>query len=93
MELGKLSKILKNNDIVLAIGLVIIVVMMVIPIPAPFLDLLLTVNISLAVALASEVSIPRLIAAMSSAKPVFASHSKLSFVPIFSRIALSVAAN
>ena len=49
MELGKLSKILKNNDIVLAIGLVIIVIMMVIPIPAPFLDLLLTVNISLAV--------------------------------------------
>ena len=49
MELGKLSKILKNNDIVLAIGLVIIVVMMVIPIPAPCLDLLLTVNISLAV--------------------------------------------
>ncbi len=49
MEFGKLSKILKNNDIVLAIGLVIIVVMMVIPIPAPFLDLLLTINISLAV--------------------------------------------
>ncbi len=49
MELGKLSKILSNNDIVLAIGLVIIVVMMVIPIPAPMLDLLLTVNISLAV--------------------------------------------
>jgi len=49
MELGKLSKILKNNDIVLAIGLVIIVIMMVIPIPAPFLDLLLTINISLAV--------------------------------------------
>ena len=49
MELGKLSKILKNNDIVLAIGLVIIVVMMVIPIPAPCLDLLLTLNISLAV--------------------------------------------
>ena len=49
MELNKLSKILKNNDIVLAVGLVIIVVMMVIPIPAPFLDLLLTINISLAV--------------------------------------------
>ena len=49
MEFGKLSKILKNNDIVLAIGLVIIVVMMVIPIPAPCLDLLLTINISLAV--------------------------------------------
>ena len=49
MELGNLSKLLKNNDIVLAIGFGIIVVMMVIPIPAPFLDLLLTVNISLAV--------------------------------------------
>ena len=49
MEFSKLSKILKNNDIVLAIGLVVIVVMMVIPIPAPMLDLLLTVNISLAV--------------------------------------------
>lgn len=49
MELGKLSKILSNNDIVLAIGLVIIVVMMVIPIPSPMLDLLLTINISLAV--------------------------------------------
>ena len=41
MELGKLSNILKNNDIVLAIGLVVIVCMMVIPLPAPLLDLLL----------------------------------------------------
>lgn len=49
MELTKLSNILKNNDIVLAIGLVVIVCMMVIPLPAPMLDLLLTVNISLAV--------------------------------------------
>ena len=49
MELTKLSNILKNNDIVLAIGLVVIVCMMVIPLPAPVLDLLLTVNISLAV--------------------------------------------
>ena len=49
MELSKLSNILKNNDIVLAIGLVVIVCMMVIPLPAPFLDLLLTINISLAV--------------------------------------------
>ena len=49
MDFSKLSKILKNDDIVLAIGLVVIVIMMVIPIPAPFLDLLLTVNISLAV--------------------------------------------
>lgn len=49
MEFSKLSNILKNNDIVLAIGLVVIVCMMVIPLPAPVLDILLTVNISLAV--------------------------------------------
>ena len=49
MDLTKLSNILKNNDIVLAIGLVVIVCMMVIPLPAPILDLLLTINISLAV--------------------------------------------
>ena len=48
MELSKLSNILKNNDIVLAIGLVVIVCMMVIPLPAPFLDILLTINISFA---------------------------------------------
>ena len=49
MDLTKLSKLLSNNDIVLAIGLVVIVCMMVIPLPAALLDLLLTVNISLAV--------------------------------------------
>ncbi len=49
MDFTKLSNILKNNDIVLAIGLVVIVCMMVIPLPAPLLDLLLTINISLAV--------------------------------------------
>lgn len=49
MEFSKLSDILKNNDIVLAIGLVVIVCMMVIPLPAPMLDILLTINISLAV--------------------------------------------
>ena len=43
MEFGKLSKILSNNDIVLAIGLVIIVVMMVIPIPAPVMVLIFAV--------------------------------------------------
>lgn len=45
----KLKELLKNNDIVLAIGLVTIVLMMVIPIPAQLLDLLLTLNISLSV--------------------------------------------
>ena len=49
MDFTKLSNILKNNDIVLAIGLVVIVCMMVIPLPAPLLDILLTINISLAV--------------------------------------------
>lgn len=49
MDFTKLSNILKNNDIVLAIGLVVVVCMMVIPIPAAFLDILLTINISLAV--------------------------------------------
>ena len=49
MGLTKLSELLKNNDIVLAIGLVVIVCMMVIPLPAPLLDILLTINISLAI--------------------------------------------
>ena len=49
MGLIKLSELLKNNDIVLAIGLVVIVCMMVIPLPAPLLDVLLTINISLAI--------------------------------------------
>lgn len=47
--MGKLALLLKNNDIVLAIGLVVIVLMMVIPIPSQLLDLLLTINISLSV--------------------------------------------
>ena len=47
--MNKLQELLKNNDIVLAIGLVTIVLMMVIPIPAQLLDLLLTINISLSV--------------------------------------------
>ncbi len=45
----KLKDLLRNNDIVLAIGLVTIILMMVIPIPAQLLDLLLTLNISLSV--------------------------------------------
>ena len=49
MGFTKLSDILKNNDIVLAIGLVVIVCMMVIPLPPFLLDILLTINISLAV--------------------------------------------
>ena len=49
MEVSKLSKLLKNNDIALAIGLVTIVAMMVLPIPPHILDFLLTINISFAV--------------------------------------------
>ncbi len=47
--MGKLALLLKNNDIVLAVGLVTIILMMIIPIPAVFLDLLLTINISLSI--------------------------------------------
>lgn len=49
MNLGGLSNIFKNNDIVLSVGLVLIVCMMILPLPAPLLDFLLTINISLSV--------------------------------------------
>ena len=49
MNFGKVSELLKNSDISLAIGLVFIVAMMVIPLPPPLLDILLTINISLSV--------------------------------------------
>lgn len=49
MDLNKLAFLLRNNDIVLAVGLVTIVAMMVLPIPPGILDFLLTVNISLSV--------------------------------------------
>src|SRR5574344_295547 len=49
MNFGKLANMLKNNDIVLAVGLVIIICMMVLPLPPFLLDFLLTINISLAV--------------------------------------------
>lgn len=49
MDLNKLAFLLKNNDIVLAVGLVTIVAMMVLPIPPVILDVLLTINISFSV--------------------------------------------
>lgn len=49
MDLNKLAFLLKNNDIVLAVGLVTIVAMMVLPIPPGILDFLLTINISFSV--------------------------------------------
>lgn len=49
MDLNKLSFLLKNNDIVLAIGLVTIIAMMVLPIPPELLDFLLTINISFSI--------------------------------------------
>ena len=49
MDLNKLAFLLKNNDIVLAIGLVTIVAMMVLPVPPGVLDFLLTINISLSI--------------------------------------------
>ncbi|MDD3436552.1 MAG: flagellar biosynthesis protein FlhA [Candidatus Gastranaerophilales bacterium] len=49
MDLKKLAFLLKNNDIVLAVGLVTIVAMMILPIPPNLLDFLLTINISFAI--------------------------------------------
>lgn len=49
MDLNKLAFLLKNNDIVLAIGLVTIIAMMVLPIPPFILDFLLTLNISFSI--------------------------------------------
>ncbi len=49
MNFRKFSQLIQNNDIALAIGVVLIVAMMVIPIPAPLLDILLIINISLSV--------------------------------------------
>ena len=49
MNFSNLSQLFKNNDIVMAVGLVIIVVMMVLPLPPALLDILLTINISLSV--------------------------------------------
>ena len=45
----KLKDILQNNDIILAIGLVVVIGMMVLPLPSALLDFLLTINISLSV--------------------------------------------
>lgn len=49
MDLNKLAFLLKNNDIILAVGLVTIIAMMILPIPAELLDFLLTINISFAI--------------------------------------------
>lgn len=49
MNTRKLVQLLQNNDIVLAVGLVLIIGMMVIPLPPFLLDILLTLNISLSI--------------------------------------------
>ena len=49
MNFSNLSQLFKNNDVVMAFGLVIIVVMLVLPLPPALLDILLTINISLSV--------------------------------------------
>ena len=67
MDLRKIAQILKNNDIVLAIGLVVIVAMMILPLPAMILDLLLTINISLSVNKTSleTIELPKSLASLS----------------------------
>src|SRR5574344_543465 len=49
MDIAELANLLKNNDIVLAVGLVTIVAMMILPIPPGILDFLLTINISFSI--------------------------------------------
>ena len=49
MNFKKISELMNNSDITLAIGLVFIIAMMVLPLPPAILDILLTVNISLSV--------------------------------------------
>ena len=49
MNLGAITSLLKNNDIIMAIGFVIIVAMMIIPLPPILLDILLTLNIFLSI--------------------------------------------
>lgn len=49
MDFAKLSVLLKNNDIILAVGLVTIIAMMVLPVPPGILDFLLTINISFSI--------------------------------------------
>lgn len=49
MNFNKFVQMIQNNDIALAVGLVLIVAMLVIPLPPPLLDILLIFNISLSV--------------------------------------------
>ncbi len=49
MNLNKLATLFKNNDIILAVGLVVIIAMMILPLPPQLLDILLTLNISLSI--------------------------------------------
>lgn len=49
MDYKKFIQMIQNDDIALAIGMVLIVAMMVIPLPPPILDILLICNISLSV--------------------------------------------
>src|SRR5919206_604398 len=43
------KQLLRHNDVLLAIGMVLIIAMMLIPLPSPLLDVLITINIALAV--------------------------------------------
>lgn len=49
MDFAKFKEMIQNNDVALAIGVVLIVAMMVIPLPPFMLDVLLVVNLSLSV--------------------------------------------
>lgn len=48
-DIKKVAEMLQNNDIILAVGLVVVVGMMIIPLPSPILDVFLTLNISFSI--------------------------------------------
>jgi flagellar biosynthesis protein FlhA len=48
MNVVPLADLLRNRDVLFALGLISVVIMMVVPLPAVFLDLFLTLNIALA---------------------------------------------
>lgn len=83
MNMRQLAIMLKNNDIALAIGLVVIVGMMILPIPPMLLDILLTVNIS--------VSLIILLACLYTSEPLdYSSFPTILLISTLFRLGLNV---
>ena len=83
MNMRQIALMLKNNDIALAIGLVVIVGMMILPIPPMLLDILLTVNIS--------VSLIILLACLYTSEPLdYSSFPTILLISTLFRLGLNV---